>query len=145
MKKSNAYFLLSLIIIAIIALSVISYQTGFKRSENDMGSLLMTMNIDSNFVTTGLYEELPNDVRKTMAFYIEDTPTVVKDVKIVAEVKYILVGEDEIEVDNGDIWNIIKRENVFQRKFDTDNSKPLMVPNSPFASILGSKLISTQF
>ena len=134
MKTKNAYFTVALIIIAIGLLIYASYETGYKKSKNEMGSLLMTMSMDSSFVTAGLYEELPNDLRRTMHFYIEDTPTIVNDVKIYAEVKYMTIGKEVISVKNGKIWDYIKREKVFQRKFNTDKTeKNKIVPNSPFA------------
>ena len=70
----------------------------------------MTMSIDSSFVTAGLYEELPDNLRKTMHFYIEDTPTVINDVKLFAEVKYVTIGGEVVNVENGKLWNLIKKE-----------------------------------
>lgn len=139
MKTLKTYLTLTLIVIAVSTLAFLSYQTGYKKSENEMDSLLMTMNIDSNIVVTGLYEELPNNLRKTIHFYIEDTPTIVNDVKIVAQVKYITVGDEEINVNSGDIWKLIKQNKVFQRKFNSDkekNESKEQAPNSPFASLL---------
>jgi hypothetical protein len=136
LKKVNLNIVLALIILGIVALSFISYNTGYKRSQNDMDALLMTMTIDSNLVTTGLYEELPNDVRKTMHFFVEDTPTLVNDIKLFAVVKYATIGGEVINIEDGKLWNLIKQDRVFQRKFD-DKSKKVEkeVPNSNFASI----------
>ncbi len=137
LKPLKAYLTLSLIIISVIVLAYVSYLTGYEKSEKEMDSLLMTMNIDSNIVVTGLYEELPNNLRKTMHFYIEDTPTIVKNVVIVAQVKYITVGGEEINVDSGEIWKLIKKDKIFQRQFNSDKEeKKETVPSSPFASLL---------
>ncbi len=137
MKKPNLNIVLILIILGIGVLAYSSYLAGFKASENDMDNLLMTMTLDSNFVTAGLYEELPNEVRKTMNFYIEDTPTAVNDVKLFAQVKYVTIGGEILDINDGRIWNILKRDRVFQRKFEkNDKTKKLdYVPNSPFAEI----------
>jgi hypothetical protein len=92
--------------------------------------------MDSNFVTTGLYEELPDNIRKTVLFYSQDAPTIVKDVKLFAEVKYITVGNEVINVENGTIWNLIKNEKIFKRRFkekDENNKKQTKeekIPNS---------------
>lgn len=138
MKKINLNIVLVLIIIGIGLLAYSSYLAGYKASENNMDSLLMTMSIDSNFVTTGLYEELPDNIRKTMQFYIEDTPTLVNDVKIYAAVKYATIGNEVIDIKDGKVWNIIKHQRVFQRKFKnedkTDNKKD--IPKSSFANNL---------
>ncbi|MCB0730795.1 MAG: hypothetical protein KDC88_07160 [Ignavibacteriae bacterium] len=144
MKTINLNIVLMLIIISIGILSYTSYLAGFKAAQNNMDALLMTMSIDSNLVTTGLYEELPNNVRKTMHFYIEDTPTVVKDVKLFAEVKYATIGGEVINLNDGTIWNLIKQDRVFQRKFDDkkDSAKQKCdVPNSNFAN---NQLFSTE-
>ncbi|MBK8944961.1 MAG: hypothetical protein IPM32_06760 [Ignavibacteriae bacterium] len=135
-SKNTSYFILFLIVVAVSFLAFASYETGYKKSKNNWGSLLMTMRMDSNFVTTGLYEELPGNVRKTVQFYIEDAPTVVKDVKLFAEVKYITVGNEVINVENGMIWNILKNNRVFKRKFEDKNennkskSNDEKIPNS---------------
>jgi len=135
-SKNTSYFILFLILIAVTFLAFASYETGYKKSKNSLGSLLMTMRMDSNFVTTGLYEELPDNVRKTVLFYSQDAPTIVKDVKLFAEVKYITVGNEVINVENGTIWNLIKNEKVFKRRFkekDENNKKQTKeekIPNS---------------
>lgn len=135
MKKLNTNIVLALIVIGIAVLAYTSYLTGYKSADNNMDSLLMTMTLDSNFVTAGLYEELPNKVRKTMHFYIEDTPTVVNDVKLFAQVKYVTIGGEVISVDDGKIWNIIRKEKIFQRQFNDKNEVKSndQVPDSPFA------------
>ena len=136
MKNLNQKALVVLVVLAVIGLAYSSYLAGYKASENKLDSLLMTMSIDSNFVTAGLYEELPDNLRKTMHFYIEDTPTVINDVKLFAEVKYVTIGGEVVNVENGKIWNLIKKEKVFQRRFEdkkeeaTNNEN---VPDSPFA------------
>lgn len=136
MKKLNPNIVLILIIIGIGVLAYSSYLAGYKASENNMDSLLMTMSIDSNFVTTGLYEELPDNIRKTMQFYIEDSPTLINDVKIYADVKYATIGNEVIDIEDGKVWNIIKQHRVFQRKFKskdkTENKEN--IPNSSFAN-----------
>ena len=106
-----------------------------------MDSLLMTMTLDSNFVTAGLYEELPNNVRRTLQFYLEDTPTVVNGVKLFAEVKYVTIGGEIINIDNGYIWKIIRKDKIFQRKFDSQkvDEREYSVPNSPFANLKFNK------
>ncbi|MBK7104499.1 MAG: hypothetical protein IPH62_04375 [Ignavibacteriae bacterium] len=135
-SKNTSYFILFLIVVAVGFLTFASYETGYKKSKNSLGSLLMTMRMDSNFVTAGLYEELPDNIRKTVQFYIEDAPTVVRDVKLFAEVKYITVGNEVINVENGTIWNILKNEKVFKRRFKEKNedknkeTKEKKVPNS---------------
>jgi len=133
-KKLNLNIILILIIFGIGSLVYVSYQAGYKASKNNMDSLLMTMTIDSNLVTSGLYEELPNKVRKTMQFFIEDTPTVVNNVKLFAEVKYVTIDGEVIDVNDGNIWSLIKQERVFQRKFDKNNKKEenKNVPNTSF-------------
>ena len=141
MKNANLNITLVLIIIGIGVLAYVSYKTGYKASHNNMDALLMTMTIDSSLVTAGLYEELPNEVRKTLHFYIQDTPTVVKDVKLFAEVKYATIGGEVINIESGKIWNLIKKDRVFQRRFkknEDDNNKNVEkeVPNSSFASII---------
>ena len=134
MKNLNLNIVLILTILGIGVLAFASYKAGYKASKNDMNSLLMTMTIDSNFVTTGLYEELPNTVRKTMHFFIEDTPTVVNDVEIYAQVKYATINGEVINIEDGKVWNLIKQNRVFQRKFDENNKeeKNNNVPNSSF-------------
>ena len=95
----------------------------------------MTMTLDSNLVTAGLYEELPNKVRRTMQFFLEDHPTALNNVKLFAQVKYVTIDGQVIEIENGNIWKIIKKDRIFQRKFNDknkqDNSE--QIPNSPFA------------
>lgn len=137
MKNLNLNVVLVLILLAIGTLAYSSYIAGIKSAENDMDSLLMTMTLDSNFVTAGLYEELPNEVRKTMNFYINDTPTIVNDVKIFAQVRYVTIGGEVLDINDGRIWNIIKREKVFQRQFkDTEDQKNIEnVPDSPYAEL----------
>lgn len=137
MKNLNLNVVLVLILLAIGTLAYSSYIAGIKSAENDMDSLLMTMTLDSNFVTAGLYEELPNEVRKTMNFYINDTPTIVNDVKIFAQVRYVTIGGEVLDINDGRIWNIIKKEKVFQRQFeDTDEQKNIEnVPDSPYAEL----------
>ncbi len=141
MKPSSTSFLLLLIIVAIGVLIYASYQTGFKKSKNELGSLLMTMKIDSNIVTTGLYEELPNNVRKTIQFYIEESPATVSDIKLYAEVKYIKIGSEVISAEDGKIWDFIKGEKIFKRRFEQNNEdgksekKEKKVPNSKLATI----------
>jgi hypothetical protein len=128
---------LTLIFISIAVLAYSSYHAGYKASENNMDALLMTMTIDSNFVTTGLYEELPNKVRKTLSFYIEDTPSYASDIKLFAEVKYVTIDGEVFNVNNGNIWKVLKQERVFQRKFNNKNEIDSLkaVPNSNFANI----------
>lgn len=135
MKKINQNIVLTLIVLGIAALSYISYITGHSVAENEMDSLLMVMTLDSNMVTAGLYEELPNNVRKTMSFYMQDTPTKVNDIKMFAQVKYVSIGGKEIKVEPGQIWNIIKKDRIFQRQFkdNDEKSNTLVVPNSPYA------------
>ncbi len=135
MKKTNQNVLIVLIIIAIAVLTYSSYLAGYKASENKLDSLLMTMSIDSNFVIAGLYEELPNNLRKTMHFYIEDAPSVINDVKLFAQVKYVTIGGREVEVKDGNIWGLIKDERVFQRQFEDkkDSANNENVPDSPYA------------
>lgn len=137
MKNLNLNVVLVLIILAIGVLAYSSYLAGVKSAENDMDALLMTMTLDSNFVTAGLYEELPNEIRKTMSFYVNDTQTIVNDVKIYAQVRFVTIGEEVLDVTDGRIWDIIKRERVFQRQFkDTDDQKNIEdVPDSPYAEI----------
>jgi hypothetical protein len=138
-KNANLIIVLVLIIIGIGVLAYASYETGYKASHNNMDALLMTMTIDSSIVTAGLYEELPNEVRKTIHFYIQDTPTVVKDVKLFAEVKYVTIGGEVINIEDGKIWNLIKKDRVFQRRFEKDEDDKKVekdVPNSSFASIV---------
>lgn len=89
-SKKSAYIVLFFIVVGIAFLIFASYETGYKKSKNSLGSLLMTMRMDSNFVYSGLYEEMPDNVRKTVQFYSADSPTVVNNVKIFAEVKYIM-------------------------------------------------------
>ena len=139
MKNANQNIVLILIIIGIGVLAYTSYETGYKASHNNMDALLMTMTIDSSIVTAGLYEELPNEVRKTIHFYIQDTPTVVNDVKLFAEVKYVTIGGEVINIEDGKIWNLIKKDRVFQRRFEKDEGDKKVekdVPNSSFASIV---------
>ena len=128
---------LTLIIICIAVLAYTSYQAGYKASDNNLDALLMTMTIDSNIVTTGLYEELPNNVRKTLSFYIEDTPSYANDIKLFAEVKYVTIGGEVFKLDNGNIWKVLKQERIFQRKFNNNNEADSLklVPNSNFANI----------
>ena len=139
-SKNNVNILLFLIVFAVVFLAFASYETGYKKSKNDLGSLLMTMSIDSSFVTAGLYEELPNHDRKMVQFYVEDTRTDIKDVKLFAEVKYITIGDEVISVDNGTIWKYLNKEKVYQRKFEEkgkeENSKDkkAKVPNSTLAN-----------
>ena len=139
-SKNNVNILLFLIVFAVVFLAFASYKTGYKKSKNDLGSLLMTMSIDSSFVTAGLYEELPNHDRKIVQFYVEDTRTDIKDVKLFAEVKYITIGDEVISVDNGTIWKYLNKEKVYQRKFEEkgkeENSKDkkAKVPNSTLAN-----------
>lgn len=138
-SKKSAYIVLFFIVVGIAFLIFASYETGYKKSKNSLGSLLMTMRMDSNFVYSGLYEEMPDNVRKTVQFYSADSPTVVNNVKIFAEVKYIMVGNEVINVDNGAIWNLIKNEKIFKRRFkekdDDKKSEPKnkKVPNSKLA------------
>ena len=123
-SKKSAYIVLFFIVVGIAFLIFASYETGYKKSKNSLGSLLMTMRMDSNFVYSGLYEEMPDNVRKTVQFYSADSPTVVNNVKIFAEVKYIMVGNEVINVDNGAIWNLIKNEKIFKRRFkEKDDDK----------------------
>lgn len=139
MKNANLNVVLFLIIVGIGVLAYVSYKTGYKASHNNMDALLMTMTIDSSVVTAGLYEELPNDVRKTIHFYIQDTPTVVNDVKLFAEVKYVTIGGEVINIEDGKIWNLIKKDRVFQRKFEKDEDDKKVekdIPNSSFASVI---------
>lgn len=138
-SKKSAYIVLFFIVVGIAFLIFASYETGYKKSKNSLGSLLMTMRMDSNFVYSGLYEEMPDNVRKTVQFYSADSPTLVNNVKIFAEVKYIMVGNEVINVDNGAIWNLIKNEKIFKRRFkekdDDKKSEPKnkKVPNSQLA------------
>lgn len=143
MKKMNANFILILVILAVGVLAYISYEAGYRKSKNDMGSLLMTMSIDSNFVTAGIYEELPNNIKKTMQFYIEDSPTIVNDVKLYAEIKYVTIGNEVMNIDNGKLWNIIKRENIFQRQFEEDNSCKERKDN-PNSSLVENRISDNQ-
>lgn len=139
MKNANLNVVLFLIIVGLGVLAYVSYKTGYKASHNNMDALLMTMTIDSSVVTAGLYEELPNDVRKTIHFYIQDTPTVVNDVKLFAEVKYVTIGGEVINIEDGKIWNLIKKDRVFQRKFEKDEDDKKVekdIPNSSFASVI---------
>ncbi|MCB0747589.1 MAG: hypothetical protein KDC90_09000 [Ignavibacteriae bacterium] len=139
-SKNNVNILLFLIVFAVVFLAFASYETGYKKSKNDLGSLLMTMSIDSSFVTAGLYEELPNHDRKIVQFYVEDTRTDIKDVKLFAEVKYITIGDEVISVDNGTIWKYLNKEKVYQRKFEekgkeeNSKNKKAKVPNSTLAN-----------
>ncbi|MCB0750373.1 MAG: hypothetical protein KDC52_02745 [Ignavibacteriae bacterium] len=139
-SKNNVNILLFLIVFAVVFLAFASYETGYKKSKNDLGSLLMTMSIDSSFVTAGLYEELPNHDRKMVQFYVEDTRTDIKDVKLFAEVKYITIGDEVISVDNGTIWKYLNKEKVYQRKFEekgkeeNSKNKKAKVPNSTLAN-----------
>lgn len=134
MKKNNLNIVLVFVIIGIILLTYLSYYAGYQASKNNMDTLLMTMTIDSNLVTTGLYEELPNNVRKTMHFYIEDSPSLTSDVKIFAEVKYVTIEGKTINTDDGKIWNLLKTERIFQRKFnDTKEADTSFIPTSPYA------------
>lgn len=136
LKNINTQFLLAVVIIGIAILSYLSYSTGYKISENSLGSLQMMMTIDSNFVTTGIYEELPNNIKKTMQFYIEDTPTKVNDVKIFAQVKYITIGNEIVNIESGEIWNLIRKENTFQRQFpDSTKTKRIIKKNIPQSSL----------
>ncbi len=123
MKKNNSLVILVLIVIAVFFLSYSSYNLGKDVSDNNLGPLMMVMNIDSNFVTTGIYETLPNNIKKTIQFYIADTPTVVKDVKLYAEVKYATVAGKQVNFSKGKIWNLIKQERIFQRKLNTEPKK----------------------
>ncbi len=138
-SKKSAYIVLFFIVVGIAFLIFASYETGYKKSKNSLGSLLMTMRMDSNFVYSGLYEEMSDNVRKTVQFYSADSPTLVNNVKIFAEVKYIMVGNEVINVDNGAIWNLIKNEKIFKRRFkekDEDKKsepKNKKVPNSQLA------------
>ena len=137
MKNLNLNVVLVLIIIGIGVLAYSSYLAGVKSAENDMDSLLMTMTLDSNFVTAGLYEELPNELRKTMNFYINETQAVVNDVKIFAQVRYVTIGGEVLDISDGRIWKIIKRDKVFQRKFENSDEQKNTenVPDSPYAEL----------
>ena len=97
----------------------------------------MTMTLDSNLVTAGLYEELPNNVRKTMQFYIEDTPSTLSNVKLFAQVKYVTIGGEIINVSDGKIWELLKKDKIFQRQFEENGNKDKSknYPNSPFAEL----------
>lgn len=143
-SNTSTFIVLFLIVVAVAVLAYVSYSTGYKQSENDFGSLLMTMKVDSNSVTTGLYEELPNNVRKTIQFYSNASNTSEKEVKLFADVKYIKVGTQVINAENGEIWKFIKNSSVFKRQFKDKNEKgnsnskkgKKNIPNSKFASKL---------
>lgn len=137
MNKVNSNLVLILIIISIAVLTYVSYQTGYRASKNNLDALLMTMTIDSNIVTSGLYEELPNNVRRTLHFYIEDSPSNLHDIKMFAEVKYVTIGGNVINIENGNIWKILKQERIFQRQFE-NKSENKDNTDSPFA-LNGSK------
>jgi hypothetical protein len=62
---------------------------------------------------------MPNNVKRTIQFYIEDTPTVVNDVKLFAEVKFATVDGKQVNFENGKIWDLIKKERIFQRQLQT--------------------------
>ncbi len=77
--------------------------------------------------------------KKTIHFYIQDTPTLVNDVKLFAEVKYATIGGEVINIEDGKIWNLIKKDRVFQRRFDKDKDDKKVeneVPNSSYATIV---------
>lgn len=134
MKNLNLNIVLIIIVLGIGILAYVSYKTGYNASKNDMDSLLMTMSIDSNLVTTGLYEELPNNVRKTMHFFIEDTPTVVTNLKLYAQVKYVTINDEVINIEDGKVWDVVKQNRIFRRKFDKNDKedKNKKVPNTSF-------------
>ncbi len=119
MKKNYSGLVMVLVIIGVFILSYSSYRLGHDMAENDLGPLMMVMNIDSTFVTTGIFETMPNNVKRTIQFYIEDTPTVVNDVKLFAEVKYATVGGKQVNFEDGKIWDLIKSERIFQRQLNT--------------------------
>ncbi len=123
MKKNYSGLVLTLVIVGVFILSYSSYKLGHDMAENDLGPLMMVMNIDSTFVTTGIFETMPNNVKRTIQFYIEDTPTVVNDVKLFAEVKYATVGGKQVSFDEGKIWDLIKSERIFQRQLNTVPNK----------------------
>ncbi len=64
---------------------------------------------------------MPNNVKRTMQFSLEGSPSIVSDIKLFAEIKYITVGGEEINVTDGNIWNYIKRENIYQRQLNNNN------------------------
>lgn len=121
MKFNKVLITLFVTVLATLTLIYFSYEAGYKRSQNNFGPLTMMINIDSNFVTTGIYESLPNNVKKTMQFSLKGSPAIVSDVKLFAEIKYISVGGEEINVNDGNIWNYIKRENIYQRQLNNNN------------------------
>ncbi len=121
MKFNKVLITLFVTILATITLIYFSYEAGYKNSKNNFGPLTMMINIDSNLVTTGIYESLPNNVKRTMQFSLEGSPSIVSDVKLFAEIKYITVGGEEINVTDGNIWNYIKRENIYQRQLNNNN------------------------
>ena len=137
----STYLVLFLIVVAVIILAFVSYNTGYKQSKNELGSLLMTMQVDSNSVTTGLYEELPNNVRKTIQFYSDASNTSEQVVKLFAEVKYIKVGSQVINAENGEIWNFIKKSSVFKRQFKQKNEKGNSNPKKGKKNIPNSQLV----
>ncbi|MEE9431873.1 MAG: hypothetical protein V3V16_12570 [Melioribacteraceae bacterium] len=144
MKQNKQLITFVLSILATIALIYFSYGAGYKNSQKDLGALTMMMNIDSNVVTTGIYESLPNNVKRTMQFSVEGSPTIVSDVKLFAEIKYITVGGEAINVSNGNIWKYIKREAVFQRQLklnddgntDVEKEKKIKGSNLAFTKII---------
>ncbi len=121
MKLNKVLITLLVTVLATITLIYLSYEAGYKNSKNNFGPLTMMINIDSNLVTTGIYESLPNNVKRTMQFSLKGSPAIVSDIKLFAEIKYITVGGEEINVTDGNIWNYIKRENIYQRQLNNNN------------------------
>jgi hypothetical protein len=103
-------------IVATIALIFFSYKAGYNSSQNEFGDLTMMINIDNNLVTTGIYESLPNNVKKAMQFSITGSPTIVNDIKLFAEVKYMTIGGEVINISNGKFWSYLKNESIYQRQ-----------------------------
>jgi len=124
MKKNfNPKILLALIIVGIFVLSFATYRFGYNTRDYKYLDHNMMIILDSNYVTAGIYDFLPNEQNKAIQYTMMSNTGTSQNIKVIAEIKAFKIGDKVYDMNETDLWKFIKRDKVFYNKKMEKKSK----------------------
>ena len=125
MKKNiNPKILLALIIIGIFVLSFATYRFGYNTRDYKYLDHNMMIILDSNYVTAGIYDFLPNDKHKALQYTMLSNSGTSQNIKVIAEIKAFKIGDKVYDINETDLWKFIDKKKVFFKNKLRKQEKP---------------------
>lgn len=125
MKKNiNPKVLLALIIVGIFVLSFATYRFGYNTRDYKYLDHNMMMILDSNYVTAGIYDFLPNEKQKALQYTMLSNTGTSQNIKVIAEIKAFKIGDKVYDMNETDLWKFINKKKVFFKNNLRKQEKP---------------------